>query len=109
MITDNLKELKNLIQMYKEKGIRYGKSRDFLLKRINAGENEIKEEIFNLNNLEHIEKQNKKEEIRYVLFFVYSNKKGRQYVVAFKDKMVIITAFPLGRKTLMKYRKKRFI
>ena len=62
-----------------------------------------------LNNLEHIEKQEKSGETRFVLFFVHTKRKGIEYVLTFKDKIVIITAFPLGKRTLIRYRKKRFI
>ena len=109
MEINHLDELKSLIQKYKEQGIRYGKSPDFLLKRINASEEEVKMELSSLINLEHVEKQVKGGETRYVLFFVYDRKKGRQYVLAFKDKLVVITVFPLGKRTLLRYRKKRFI
>jgi len=54
----------------------------------------------------HIEKQERNGEIRYALYFVYSGKKGRVYVLTFKEKIRVITIYPLGRKTLSKYKKK---
>ncbi|MEK6932955.1 MAG: hypothetical protein AABW56_04150 [Nanoarchaeota archaeon] len=109
MKINHLDELKNLIQNHKEKGIRYGKSLDFLLKRIKRTKEDVEHDIFSLNNLEHIEKQEKSGETRFVLFFVHTKRKGIEYVLTFKDKIVIITAFPLGKRTLIRYRKKRFI
>jgi hypothetical protein len=40
---------------------------------------------------------------------VYSGSKGRVYIIKFKDKIRVITVYPLGRRTLIKYKGKRFI
>lgn len=100
-------EVKGLIEKYKKGGIVYGKPLDILLSRIKSSKKEVEEEVFTLKNLEFVEKQIKDYETRYSLFFVYGGNKGRIYVITFRDKNIrIITIFPLGRKSLRKYRKK---
>lgn len=109
MKKDYSEEIKKIISELKSKEVEFRKSEDYLLNRINATKKEIEEELSNLNNLEFVEKQERNDEIRYALFFVYSRRKGRVYVLTFKDKIVLVTAFPIGRNTLKKYNKKRFI
>ena len=105
---DYSKEIKELIEKYKEKEFEYGKPIDFLLSRIKASKKEVEEEIINCKDLKFVEKQERKGEVRYVLYFVYSRSNGRAYVITFTNKIIIITIYPLGRKTLKKYRKGRF-
>lgn len=107
MKKDYSEEVKELIKRYKEKGFRYAKPFNFLLERIEATKEEIEKEIINHNNLEFCEKQTKKAETRYDLYFVYSKKRGRVYILAFEDKITIIKVYPIGKRTLKKY-KKRF-
>lgn len=107
MIRDYSEELRELIDKYKLKGFRYAKPLDFLLNRINDTKENIEKELINLNNLQFSEKQIRKGEIRYVLYFIYNNKKGRVYTLTFEDKIVVITIFPIGKTTLKKC-KKRF-
>ena len=109
MNKDYSETLKKLIKNYKKEDIVYVKPLDILLSRIKATKEEIEEELMNLKNLEFTEKQEKDEETRYVLFFVHSKRKGRVYVITFTNKIKLITIFPIGRKTLRRYRKKRFI
>lgn len=109
MAKDYIEEVKSLIKKYEKQNIVFGKDIDFLLKRIEISKEQIEEEILSCNNLSLVEKQVKGEEKRYVLFFVHSSRKGRQYVVTFREKELrIITIFPLGRRTLKRYGKKRF-
>ena len=89
--------------------ILYIKSLNFLLPRIKSTKEEVEEEILSCAGLEFAEKQERGNETRYVLFFIYSRRKGRVYVLKFNDKINVITAFPLGKRTLKKYRKRRFI
>jgi len=105
---DYLEEVKEIIKKYQKEDIQYGKPIEFILSRINTTKNIIEREIFNFENLEFIEKQYRKGEIRYVLYFIYSKKRGRVYVITFNGKLTIITIYPLGKKTLRKYHKKRF-
>ena len=107
MEKDCADEVRNLIKQYKKENIVFGKPLDFLLPRIKISKEEIENEIISCNNLSLAKKQVKDGEIRYALFFVYGKKKGREYIITFRDyNLRIITAFPLGRKTLKKYRKK---
>ena len=93
-----------------EKIIFTKKDKRILLDRIQASEEEIREELAHLKNLKHIEREVRQhkgfEEERYKLYFIYSNSKGRVYVIRFNGDIKIITCFPLGRHTLNKYRKK---
>ena len=109
MKEDFSEEVKKLISDYKKDDISYAKPVDFLLPRIEATKEEIEKDIINCENLKFTGKQQKDGETRYVMYFVYNSKKGRVYVVTFKDKIVIITAYPFGRRTLVRYRKRRFI
>ena|SRR3989344_1999981 len=106
MAKNYLGELKELIERYKEKGFRYAKPIDFLLERINDTKENIEKELIDFKDLKFYEKQERKGEIRYTLYYVYSNRKGRVYVIAFENKIVIVTIFPIGKKTLKKYKKK---
>ena len=107
MIKDYSEEVKNLTKKHERKDIVFGKNIDFLLKRTEISKEEIEDEIMKCENLSFTKKQVKDGEIRYALFFIYSKKRGRQYIITFRDKELrIITIFPLGSKTLKKYRKK---
>ena len=99
-------ELKELIEKYKEKGFRYAKPIDFLLERIGDTKENVEKELIDFKDLKFCEKQERKGETRYTLYYVYSNKKGRIYAIAFEDNIVTITIFPIGKKTLKKCKKK---
>ena len=107
MAKDYSEELKELVEKYKHNGFRYAKPLNFLLERMNDTKENIEKELISLKNIKFCEKQERKGEIRYNLYYVYSNRKGRVYVITFEDKIVIITIFPIGKTTLKKY-KKRF-
>ena len=103
----NLDEFKVGLRKYKKEDIEFGKSLDFLLSRLKTTKDKIEGEILNCDKLSFIEEQSKDNETRYALFFIYDKRKGREYVITFRNnKLRIITIFPLGRKTLIKYRKK---
>ena len=107
MPEDYSKEVKELIKKYKDKGIIFGKDIDFFIKRIKISKKDIEEEITNCQNLYFTERQIKHNEIRYALLFRHTKRKGREYVITFRDKNIrIITIFPLGRRTLKRYKKK---
>ncbi len=100
-------EVKELIKKYKKEDIVFGKPLDFLVSRVKSTKEKIEDEILSCDNLTFTEKQIKDDEIRYSLFFIYSKKKGRKYSITFRDSTLrVITIFPLGRRTLKKYRKK---
>ena len=106
MKEDCSKEVKEFIEKYENKGFRYAKPLEFLLNRIGDTKENIEKELINLKNLQFCKKQIRRGEIRYTLYYVYSNKKGRVYAISFEDKIVVITIFPLGKRTLKKYKKK---
>jgi hypothetical protein len=103
-------EVKELIKRYnKEEDIVLLKSDIYITKRNNTTTEEIKREILEVQKLYYTEKQERQDGVRYALFFKYSNKKGRCYVIEFNNKIKVVTVFPLGKKTLKKYELKRFI
>jgi len=106
---DSIKEFEILLKNYSKDDIVFGKIEKYILNRINASKEEVINELFSGENLKFVEKQEKNNETRYALFFVYSKRKGRVYVINFGKELRIITAYPIGRKTLSKYKKKRFI
>jgi len=106
MTKDYSEELKELIDKYKNKGFRYAKPINFLLERIGDTKENVEKELIDFKDLKLCEKQERKGEKRYILYYVYSNRKGRVYAIAFEDKIVIVTIFPIGKKTLKKYKKK---
>ena len=106
MKKDYLEELKLLIKKYKEKGFEWGKPIDYLEFRNGCSKEEMEKEILDFENTEFVEKQKEEGEIRYKLYFVYSSKTGRVYVLRFTEKIRIITVYPLGRQTLKNYKRK---
>ena len=107
MAVDFSKEVKELIKKYVKENIVFGKTLNMLLFRLAISKEEIEKEIISCENLSFTEKQIKDREERYALFFSYNKKRGRKYVITFRGNNIrIITIFPLGRKTLKKYRKK---
>ena len=104
---DYSNEVKEIIKKYKKERRVFGKPANSLISRIKSNRQEVESEILSCDNLLLTEKQEKDGEIRYRLYFVYSRKKGREYVITFRyNNLRIITIFPIGRKTIKKYRKK---
>lgn len=102
-------EVKELIKKYKTEDIVFDKSLKYLSERNNAEENEFREEIISCKGITYTEKQEKPYGTRYALFFIYNKKKGRCYVLEFNTSIVVVTIFPLGKRTLQRYKSKRFI
>lgn len=99
-------EIKSLIDKYKERGFEWGKPIDYLEFRNGLSKEEMEKEILDYNNVEFVEKQKEQGENRYKIYFVYSSKKGRVYVLTFREKIRIITIYPIGRQTLRNYKRK---
>jgi hypothetical protein len=99
-------EFKGLINKYKERGFDWGKPIDYLEFRNGCSKEDMEEEILDCENVEFVEKQREKGETRFKLYFVYSSKTGRVYVLKFTEKIRIITVYPLGRQTLKNYKRK---
>ena len=109
MIEDCSEEVKKLLTRFTAKEIEFGKPIKLLsFKSGGLTEEQIKEELFNFNFLKFSYKQDRNKEIRYVLYFVYNKRYGRTFVITFREKIRIITIFPLGRHTLKKYYKNKF-
>lgn len=90
------------------KEIEYGKPLKLLQFKSNLTEEQIKKELFNFKFLAFVEKQDRDNETRYVLYFVYSKKRGMVFVITFREKIRIITLYPLGQNTLRKYNERKF-
>lgn len=108
---DFSEELKNKVKLYDKNGVVFTKNNpELIFKRINRSEEEIKEEILNSIGLVFVDKQEIEfkgiKEIRYACYHIHSNSKGRCYILNFNHEIKVITAIPLGRKTLNKYRKR---
>ena len=102
-------EIKNLLKNYLKENVEFGKDESYLCFRNDCSKEDFFEEIFSLNNFEYAVKQMKDGEERYALYYVYSKKKGRVYVLRFyPEKIRVITIFTIGRRTLNKYSKRRF-
>ena len=108
MWKDHSNEARDLLNSFKRKGFEFGKPMKLLTFKSNLEEEEIKREIFNFDYLVFTDKQNRSKEIRYVLYFVYDKKKGRVFVITFRDKIRVITIYSLGQKSLKKYYKRKF-
>lgn len=102
-------KIKEILKKYKKEQIRYGKPLNYLLLRNNATKEELEKGLFDFKYLEFCEMQRRQGEIRYALYFVYSRRRGRVYVIKPTEKeLKIITIYPIGKLTLRRYRKKRF-
>jgi len=109
MVKDYSQEVKKLILKHVSKGFEFGKPTSYLFYRNRGLTEEIVFKELKLgDNLEYVKKENVEGETRYTLYFIHKKSKGRAYCITFRDKIRIITIFPLGRKTLNKYNKKRF-
>ncbi len=106
MAKNYFEELRILIEKYKEKGFEWGKPIDYLEFRNGCSKEEMEKEILNYECVEFVDKQKEQGETRYKLYFVYSSKTGRVYVLKFTEKIRIITVYSIGRQTLKNYKRK---
>ena len=104
MAKNYLEELRILIEKYKGRGFEWGKPIDYLEFRNGCSKEEMENEILDCGNAEFVEKQKEQGEKRYKLYFVYSSKTGRVYVLKFTDKIRVITVYPIGKHTLKNYK-----
>lgn len=108
---DHSNEVKEKLKKYAVSDITFTKKnyREILHKR-KISDDEISRDITNPEKLVFAQKQIRTfkgiDEIRYRCYFVYSHSRGRCYVLKFNSKLRIITIFPIGRKTLNRYRKR---
>lgn len=104
--------VKDKTKKYSKAQILFTKTKliDWLCQRNNSTVDMMAGEILLCKDVVFCEKQEvafegEKEE-RFRCYFVYSHNKGRCYVLRFNNVIKVITAFPLGRTTLKRYRKK---
>lgn len=101
-------EFKKILVKYKRENIEFGKDLNYLCFRNSGSKEEFIDEIFSLENLELINKQERNKEERFALYFIYSKSKGRVYVLRFYlENIRVVTIFPIGKKTLNKYFKRK--
>ena len=106
--------VKNRIEKYSISEIKFTKKGDnleWLTKRNGCSLDELKQELKTIELLVFAEKQevdHKGEpETRFKCYYIYSNSRGRCFLIIIGEKIRIVTAFPLGRTTLNRYRKKQ--
>jgi len=105
---DYSEEFKILLEKYREKEVEYGKPIDAIEFRNGLPIKEMEKELFVFKNLEFTERQMKEGERRYKIYHVYSSKKGRVYIITFRDKLRIISIYPLGPSTVKRYYQAKF-
>lgn len=98
-------ELRDLFNKYKNRGFEYGKPVDYLEFRNGCSIEEMERELLEFKDLKFVERQLRDGDKRYKTYHIYSNSKGRVYVVTFTSKIRIITIYPLGESTTKRYRK----
>lgn len=109
MKEDFTKEVIELLSKYKKENIRYAKPISYLLDRNKIMQDEVEREIFSYDKIVFVEKQKHGLEVRYRVYYLLSSRKGRVYVLSFDKGLVIITIFTIGRRTLLRYKKKGLI
>lgn len=101
-------EFQKILAKYSKENVEFGKDLDYLCFRNNSSKEEFIEEIFSLEHLELINRQEKDKEERFALYFIYSKSRGRVYVLRFyPERIRVITIFPIGKRTLKKYFKRK--
>ncbi len=99
-------ELKEMLEKFKNKGIDWGKDINYLEFRNGCSREEMMKEILDCSNAEYVEKQKTHDEIRYKIYYIYSSRTGRVYVITFRDKIRVITIYPLSSATAKNCKRK---
>ena len=83
---------------------------DWLTRRNGCSIQDMEDELRSPDNMVFVERQEVefrgRAEVRFRCYFVYSGNKGRCFIIIFDDGVKVLTAFPLGRTTLRRYRRK---
>lgn len=106
MLTSNYKqEVLDYLKRYKIDDVVFTKKdieEQLTIRRLTK--EEIVKNLLNPKRLVFAEKQERefkgKKDIRYNCYFLFSKSRAHRYVLSFNDKLKVITAIPLGRKTL---------
>jgi len=102
-------EFVSLMRKYSKENVEFGKDLDYLCFRNNCKKENFLEDLFSYETLKVVVKQKRNGEERFVLYYIYSERRGRVYVFKFyPEKIRIITIYPIGNKTLRKYNKRKF-
>jgi hypothetical protein len=109
MCKDYSKFVEEEIKKRLNNGFEYGKTREVLEFNGRKRIDEMEKELSSCRNLVYTNKKIESGEVRYTLYFVYSKRNGTAYAITFREKTRVITVFHLGKKTLLKYHRKRFI
>lgn len=106
-IANYKEEVLNYLQKYKINDIIFTKKEveeQLAIRRLTK--EEIIRNLSNPKKLVFAEKQERefkgKRDVRYNCYFLFSKSRAHRYVLSFNDKLKVITAIPLGRKTLNK-------
>jgi len=112
--TNSKAEVLNLLKNYKEERIVFPKTGiEEQLSNRSITKDQIIKNLIIPKNLVFAEKQERKFrgsiDIRYNCYFLFSKSKAHRYILSFGDKLKVITAIPLGRKTLNKISAKKIL
>ncbi|MBU0959328.1 MAG: hypothetical protein KKB31_05275 [Nanoarchaeota archaeon] len=105
---DHSEEFRILIEKYKERGLEYGKPKEYIEFRNSCSIEELEKALLEFKDLKFVERQVKEGEKRYKTYHVYSSKRGRVYVITFTDKIRIISIYPLSQSTVKRYHRAKF-
>ncbi len=104
---ENLRKYKVKDIVFTKKGI----EEQLTIRRLTK--EEIIENLTNQKRLVFADKQERtfqgKKDTRYNCYFLFSKSKAHRYVLSFNDKLKVLTAIPLGRKTLNKMSIKKIL
>jgi|GEM_PF-1079354 uncharacterized DUF497 family protein len=108
---DYSKEILKIIREHGKNEWQFGKpeeliSHDFPQK---LTYNDIKKELSSLTSPVFTNKEKRENEYRYTIYTKDSRFRGKVFVITLRNENIrVITAFPIGRRTYLKYDKKKF-
>lgn len=111
MCKDYSQEVIKLIKKFMDNSWEFGKSEEIIShdfpQRLTY--DEIKRILSSLKNPEFTHREKRDNEYRYTIYTKDSKYSGKTFVITFRNKNIrVITAFPMGRKTYIKYNRKKF-
>jgi len=111
MIKNYSEYVKRRLKASKNKPISYTKTNiNSLFKKSSLTKNLVEKNLRNPKRLEYAEKQYRThkgyDEERYLSHFIPTNKKGISTVLKFNNSINVITAFPVGKGSIRKIKRK---